>query len=125
MSELSRARKAVAAFAGAGIGDTGLSRTILSIDEALSNIIEHGYRGAGGKILLTMREEEDMFVFIIEDSAPPFNPLSSPPVDAGEYISHNHDGGLGIDVFRRLTDAGYERTASGNRLILKKAKCPK
>jgi anti-sigma regulatory factor (Ser/Thr protein kinase) len=123
LSELSVVRKELAAFINTGLGDIDRSRTVLAVDEALANVITHGYDGREGEITLRMREEADAFIVTIEDGAPPFDPLSRAPIDIDSRLDEGADGGLGVEVLRRLTVPSYERNESGgNRLILRKEK---
>jgi anti-sigma regulatory factor (Ser/Thr protein kinase) len=123
LSELSRARNEITLFVGAVLNPIDLSRTIISVDEALSNVILHGYEGRDGEIKLSIQEDDEAFTFIIDDGAPPFDPLSAAPVELDDYIESDSGGGLGIDFFRRMTQTRYERNdLGGNRLILRKEK---
>ena len=123
LDNLSLARAELADFIGSGLSDIDRSRTVLAVDEALTNVIEHGYAGADGEITLRMSEDEASFSVVIEDGAPPFDPLSRAPIDIDAKLDEGADGGMGVEVLRRLTEARYERTdKGGNRLILRKEK---
>ena len=123
LDELARARRELASFIGSELCDIDRSRTVLAVDEALSNVIEHGYRGSEGEIDIRMEENDTAFVVTIEDGAPPFDPLSRAPIDIDAKLDEGADGGMGVEVLRRLTDARYERNEKGgNRLILRKEK---
>ena len=123
LDELGGARRELASFIGSALCDIDRSRTVLAVDEALSNVIEHGYRGAAGEIILRMEEDDSAFIVTIEDGAPPFNPLSRAPIDIDAKLDEGADGGMGVEILRRLTDARYEiNEKGGNRLILRKEK---
>ena len=121
--ELAGARRELAAFIGSALCDIDRSRTVLAVDEALSNVIEHGYRGSEGEISVRMEEDDSAFTITIEDGAPPFDPLSRAPIDIDARLDEGADGGMVVEILRRLTDARYERNEQGgNRLILRKEK---
>jgi anti-sigma regulatory factor (Ser/Thr protein kinase) len=88
----------------------------LCLEEAVSNIIRHGYGDyTGGSVVVRFTMPgPDSFVFIIEDEAQPFNPLNAPALDSREEV---RVGGKGIHFLRRFADdLGYESMPSGNRL---------
>jgi serine/threonine-protein kinase RsbW len=120
LEELSHVRHEVETFIGNTADEITTVRIVLSIDEAVANIITHGYRGSpDGIIEIHMKSSGNDFSFIITDNAPPFNPLAVDEPDIARYHSEGSSGGLGIDVYRRLMNARYERTENGgNRLIL-------
>ena len=123
LDNLSLARAELTAFIGSGLSDIDRSRTVLAVDEALANVIEHGYAGREGEITLRLSEDDTSFTVVIEDGAPPFNPLSRAPIDIDAKLDEGADGGMGVEVLRRLTEARYELTdKGGNRLILRKEK---
>jgi anti-sigma regulatory factor (Ser/Thr protein kinase) len=90
----------------------------LCLEEAISNIIRHGYREAGGgPIVVRHRAGGDgQLLLIVDDEGPPFDPLAVetlPEVLRDEWTV----GGLGIGLMRRFaTSITYERHSTGNRL---------
>ena len=91
----------------------------LCLEEALSNIVRHGYKGdAGYEIIVEFRSGEGKLVFIIEDTAPHFQPTESAmaqPTSLEELIP----GGMGIPLMRRFADrVEWEPLPMGNRLTL-------
>jgi serine/threonine-protein kinase RsbW len=92
----------------------------LCLEEALSNIIQHGYAGAEDRpIKVRYRPEDKMSLLIIDDEAPPFNPVAWQRTPVEDTLSGKRVGGLGL---RLLTDFAssikYEPTPTGNRLIM-------
>lgn len=92
----------------------------LCLEEVLSNIIRHGYRGAPGHAILVTYENprRDTFSLVIEDEAPPFNPLrhNDRPVCSLDDVS---EGGHGIHLVRQFANqVDYAPTATGNRLTI-------
>ncbi len=97
----------------------------LCLEEAVSNIIRHGYREQPGhRITVDFSQENgNSLVFAIEDQAPPFDPLGHlaiPEMPAAESIDRLEPGGHGIRLLRRFAGSlGYQRLANGNRLIIR------
>jgi anti-sigma regulatory factor (Ser/Thr protein kinase) len=91
----------------------------LCLEEALSNVIRHGYGGAEDRFVsvrFTM-PRDSYFEFVIEDEAPHFNPLDAPPLPAINATEETRIGGQGIRFLREFSDAlEYEPTPMGNRL---------
>jgi serine/threonine-protein kinase RsbW len=103
------------------IPENNLFAISICLEEALANVILHGYAGAQDRSILVRFTipRTGYFVFIIEDEAPRFNPLEAPempPLDPQQEI---RVGGQGIRFLRRFADTiKYEPTANGNRLSI-------
>jgi anti-sigma regulatory factor (Ser/Thr protein kinase) len=86
------------------------------LEEAISNIIRHGY-GTDVNGSVTVRftmPRQDLFVFMVEDEAQRFNPLD---VLTSNLCGTVRVGGQGINLLRQFSDAlEYEATLNGNRL---------
>lgn len=96
----------------------------LCLEEALSNIIRHGYQGRPGRPITVEFAQYDREVeFTVEDQAPPFNPLAQPettPATAPASINDFPVGGLGIGLMRKFAGSlAYQRLAAGNRLTMR------
>lgn len=91
----------------------------LCLEEALSNVIRHGYGEAAERAIcieFTMPQLA-FFVFTVEDEAPRFNPLDGPELSALHPDQEFRVGGQGIRLLRRSADLlEYEATPVGNRL---------
>jgi serine/threonine-protein kinase RsbW len=122
LEELSAIRSTVEKYFNRALDEITLNRVILSIDEAVSNVIRHGYRGSeNGRIELVLKKSASSITVILTDEAPPFNPLLSESPDIQSHFDEGKSGGLGIDLYRRMMNVRYERTPSGgNRLIMEK-----
>ena len=93
----------------------------LCLEEVLSNIIRHGYTGKPGHSIAVQFKSprKDYFVFVVEDDAPPFNPVDSPELPAMSSLDEFQIGGQGIRLLRRFADAlEYQETPTGNRLSI-------
>lgn len=112
-----------AAAAQAGLDEAAAHHCALAVDEACTNIIEHGYPrgGADERITITCRLEAGGLTIVIEDSSPPFDPLSLPDRPAGTALLDGREGGWGVHFIRRMMDrVEYQRADGKNRLSLYK-----
>jgi serine/threonine-protein kinase RsbW len=90
----------------------------LCLEEALSNVIRHGYRGHGGALTVRFTSpDEGHFVLTVEDEAPRFDPLAQELPPAFGTENPNQIGGQGIRLIRGFSDSlEYAATATGNQL---------
>ena len=93
---------------------------IQAVDEAVTNVIVHGYRGQPGDIEIEMDREQGALVVRLRDHAFPFDPTRAPPPDLTLPLEARRLGGLGIHLIRQFTDAMlYRLTFDGsNELTL-------
>jgi anti-sigma regulatory factor (Ser/Thr protein kinase) len=94
----------------------------LCLEEVLSNIIRHGHGGESShEIVIRYRTPCDgFFTFVVEDDAPPFNPLLTRDPPSPPSLGDISVGGQGIHLLKRFADAvEYEPTPTGNRLIVR------
>jgi serine/threonine-protein kinase RsbW len=93
----------------------------LCLEEAVTNVILHGYKTTpGGPVTLRFMEpRRGQFMIVVEDEAPYFNPLSAPELPSAGAPDACHVGGQGIRLMRRFSASlFYEAMATGNRLGL-------
>jgi anti-sigma regulatory factor (Ser/Thr protein kinase) len=91
----------------------------LCVEEAVSNVIRHGYAGrAGQPVRLTFSVPRDgYFVVMVEDDAPRFDPLHPSALPKIDEQSPDRLGGQGIRLMSGFSDLlEYEPAATGNRL---------
>jgi serine/threonine-protein kinase RsbW len=95
---------------------------ILACEEAVVNIINHGYRGKGGPIEVSISIGDRDVSISIADKASAFNPLlSSGAVDSSLDLEERKEGGLGIPIMKKYADEIlYKREGEYNILTLKK-----
>lgn len=93
----------------------------LAVDEACTNIIEHGYGpGAAGEIEVEFEADGDAIRVAITDTGRPFDPAGYPSPDLGAG-AERPIGGLGIHLMRSSVDeVRYRPGPAGNRLELVK-----
>jgi anti-sigma regulatory factor (Ser/Thr protein kinase) len=93
----------------------------LCLEEAISNIIRHGYCGnPDGPIVVHFTNPgTKYFVLELDDEAPHFNPLAAPDLPAMNSLDDPRVGGQGIRLLRRFADSlHYQATPQGNRLVI-------
>ena len=89
------------------------------LDEILSNIVRHGYRGRDGTISLTFGQERDIITVDVVDQAPPFDPSQAPAPDTTSPLESRRPGGLGVRFAESLLDGlSYERRGEENHVRL-------
>jgi serine/threonine-protein kinase RsbW len=81
------------------------NKVVLAVDEAVTNIIEHGYdEGADGSIELEVEADAGHFQIIIRDTGRVFNPESIPNPNMKDHVQRGHKKGLGIFLMRQIMD---------------------
>ena len=110
----------------AGAADSVCFDLKLAVDEACTNIIEHGYSGQPGSISLTVESAAGTLRVIIQDRGRPFDPARLRAADVTSAPEERPIGGLGWHLIRTSMDeVDYERDpAGGNRLTLTKRSRP-
>lgn len=124
LSELSLVRDEIKNFIDTLFDDTDAGRVILAIDEAVTNVIVHGYKSDESKTIeIDMESDADVVTFSISDTAPEYNPLDYADPDIEKYHESGESSGLGVNIYRRIMEVRYEqKEGGGNRLILIKEK---
>jgi len=97
--------------------------TQLAVEEAVTNIIVHGYENTAGEIVITCRAGPVEISIQLEDRAVPFNPLLMPEPDLEQNIEEREIGGLGIFLARQImSDIQYRFDDGKNILTMIKKK---
>jgi len=122
---LHRIREFIAGMATeAGIEQHEIDNIELAVDEACTNVIEHGYAHDDSNKELTIRLEIDSskLVLTVIDRARPFNILQYEPRDINDLKTEGRDGGLGIRLIKHIMDEiDYQIKDDGqNELIMTK-----
>ena len=124
LAELSRAQSWAEAFADQhGASESTRYAIRLCLEEALANVILHGYQGEHGHPVVIRRWlSSDTLFFAIDDQAPPFNPVDAPASTRGSETSSLESltpGGNGLPLLRHFAGwLAYERLPDGNRLAI-------
>lgn len=95
----------------------------LAIEEAVSNVLQHGYGGMPRPVNVSLEIMLPGRVrAVVTDRAPPYNPLSRPEVDTELPLDERPIGGLGVHLVKKLMDAtSYERRDGQNVLTMELA----
>jgi len=90
-----------------GLGRDHAHRLKLVLEEAIVNVVEHGYAShrQAGDLTLTADVEGDVAVVTLQDHGTPFGPDDAPPPDLDSDWDQRRVGGLGWHLIRELTDA--------------------
>jgi serine/threonine-protein kinase RsbW len=102
-----------------------IPNVVLAVDEMVTNIIEHGYRGQPGSIEIDLSTREDALIIQLRDQAPPFDPTTRPPPNLSIPFDDRPPGGLGIYLMRKvMDDVRHQVTATHtNELTMIKYHC--
>jgi serine/threonine-protein kinase RsbW len=104
-----------------GVPERAVMELELAVDEAVTNVMLHGYSSLKGRIWISCSLEGGMVRVRIEDEAPPFDPTAAPEPDLEGDADERPIGGLGIHLVRKMTDElRYEHRDGRNILILGK-----
>ena len=105
----------------AGLNETEVYAVQLAVDEASTNIMEHGYgRECPNRIDITCEILENGLKVVIYDDAAPFSPETIPEPDFNVSLEEVKPRGLGIFLMRKMMDeVRYQTTPDkGNTLTM-------
>jgi serine/threonine-protein kinase RsbW len=105
----------------AGLNESEVYAVQLAVDEASTNIIEHGYgEECPSRIDITCEKFEDGIKVVIYDDAEPFDPTSIPEPDINVSLDDIKPRGLGIYLMRKMMDEVHHKSSPdrGNTLIM-------
>ena len=90
----------------ASIPQNVIDAVVLSVDEAATNIIRHGYEenGLSGNIEVEVIVLGNGLSVCLRDNAPPFDPTTLPDPDLTLPLELRPIGGLGVFIMRKKTD---------------------
>jgi serine/threonine-protein kinase RsbW len=123
LEKLAAMRSFVEDAAASGGGDPdSIFEMLVAMNEATTNLVQHGYRGARGTIEIEVGYQDDALVVWVRDWSSPFDPAQVPDRDVTVPLEDRPPGGLGIMMMRQLTDdLIYRHGPDGaNELILVK-----
>lgn len=98
----------------------------MAVDEAVTNVIEHGYQGiSGGEVVVEVQVSHQAMTVVIADRGKAFDPSPHPAVDLEAQRAEFRTGGVGLFLIHSLVDAvAYERVDGGNQIRLTKRLSP-
>jgi serine/threonine-protein kinase RsbW len=93
---------------------------IIALNEALVNVVRHGYQQQPGRVEMTLFREVDALLIKVLDNAPLFDPTAMPTPDITVPLAQRPFGGMGIHMMREFVDElKYQQAADGrNQLTL-------
>jgi len=107
----------------AGLDDHASWQVQLAVDEASTNIIQHGYSEASpGEIELTWRVDGPDLIVTLRDRGRRFNPHDVPAPDISSPLEERQAGGLGLYLMGRLMDSVEFEFDDENGNLLKMTK---
>ena len=90
----------------------------LAIDEAVTNVLTHGYGGAGKINIELLADGADIVVKLV-DEAPAFDPAFAPQVDLRPPGERDQPGGFGVYLIQSvMDDVRHRPTETGNELTM-------
>ena len=94
----------------------------LAMDEACTNIVEHGYKGMNpGSLMLDLEITPTQVVMQITDFGRPFEPYEPELPSAESVLESGKLGGFGlIFIYKTMDGVDYQTTEEGNILTLTK-----
>jgi anti-anti-sigma factor len=104
------------------MGERDVFAVQMAVDEAVTNIMTHGYADQpDGNLHLACWQEGDDLVIEIRDRGRPFDPDEVPEPDLHTPLEDRQEGGLGIFLMRRMMDR-VEFTREGDDNVLTMAR---
>jgi len=122
---LAMVRDVTRGWAGvAGFEKSDADQIALAVDEAVTNVIEHAYGGAGDKVVeLRYEDRGEEFRVDVVDNGITVDPKTMPKVDLERYASERRTGGLGVHLMSRIMDSvTFRRSARRNVCCLVRRK---
>jgi serine/threonine-protein kinase RsbW len=117
LSCLHHVRRGARIFLNNHVNEKWQFRLVLALDEAISNIIEHGYPiPKKSKIELEMTRTENSFTFIITDSAVHFNPLERLK-NHQELNTKMKTEGFGLLLLSSIMKISYEKGKNQENIL--------
>ena len=107
----------------AGLDERAVYHCQLAVDEACTNIVEHGYgrNNPNTVIDIICRSEDNRFTITVLDDSTLFDPFARPDPDPTTILDDRAQGGWGIYFIKKVMDeVDYQRQGERNRLTMVK-----
>ena len=99
-----------------GAGPDAIADVVQAVDEAVTNVIIHGYRGRDGMIeIAIVQESPSLMAVIIRDAGPGFDPATVPAPDPQRPLEARLGGGMGVYLMREAMDEIRHRVLPDGR----------
>lgn len=103
------------------LGKKAIAGLLLAIEEAVSNIVRHGYLYGPGRLRLRIRATRRIVTITLHDTGRAYEVNWDEKPDAKQLAETGRRGGLGLMLIRKVTDAvDYKRVGDENILTLTK-----
>ena len=113
LDELAHVRAFVRSCAATlGADKRTVGALVQSVDEWVTNVVVHGYRG-NGPVEVSMRRDGPDIVVGVRDEAPAYDPATAPRFDRDVPLEQRPFGGMGIALIKDLCSSFEHRTLSG------------
>jgi serine/threonine-protein kinase RsbW len=95
---------------------------VCAVDEAVTNVIVHGYQGASGPVEIEVGGDGQTLEVRIADRARPFDPTTAPEPDLNLPLERRPLGKMGVHLMREFADElrYAPRRGGGNEVTLVK-----
>jgi len=102
-----------------GSSGDAVSDLILAVNEAVTNIIIHGYGIKPGLVDVAIELDKVDIIVTLCDHAVPFDPNSVPSPDINIPLEKRRPDGMGVHMMRSFVDEMiYRRSASGANVLM-------
>ncbi len=121
LENLKRVREFVKdAAAALGLPAQAIGDVELAVDEAVTNVVVHGYGGEGGRLRVEVDTEDAALAVYISDEAPPYDPRQTAAPDLSAPLEDRPIGGVGVLLIQKSVDEVRHRVnmQGGNQLTL-------
>ena len=105
-----------------GFRDEAVFDVRLAVEEAVTNVIEHGYQREEGAIHIRCEVSNEEVVVTVEDSAKPFNLTSVKEPQFSDNLERRQIGGLGIYLMKKKMDLIVSEFRNGKNILTMKRK---
>ncbi len=100
-----------------GLNDRKIFDIQMAVDEACTNIIEHGYREETNNIRIICIKKDKKIIVIIKDRGKPFDPTSVQPPNLNTSLEEREMGGLGVYFMKKLMDEVIYDSKDGENIL--------
>jgi serine/threonine-protein kinase RsbW len=120
VNRLAEVRAFVRVAARGRLGSRVLEDLVCAVDEAVTNVIVHGYRGANGPVEIDVGGDAQTLEVRIADRAEPFDPTTAPEPDLDLPLERRPLGKMGVHLMRAFADElrYAPRRGGGNEITL-------
>lgn len=122
VGRLAEVRAFVREAARGRLGSRVIEDLVCAVDEAVTNVIVHGYHGASGPVQIDVGGDTETLEIRIADRAEPFDPTMAPEPDLSLPLERRPLGKMGVHLMREFADElrYAPRRGGGNEVTLVK-----